>query len=85
MSLSPKKNSDGFNVISHYLPRESHHRYSKATFTRSQDWEKPIIEIAEDSFAIIRRANANLMRMRQLCHWSENKLFEMIDGLNELQ
>ncbi|HFM0762561.1 TPA: conjugative transfer protein MobI(A/C), partial [Escherichia coli] len=64
--FKPKKNSDKYQVISHYLPREGNYRYSQSTFTRAQDWEKSVITAVEDAFSIIRRANSNLMRVRQL-------------------
>jgi hypothetical protein len=77
-----KKGTDGYNVISHYLSRGDQYRYLRSTFSLAQDWEKPVIEFVEDNFAVIRRANANLMRIRQLCRWNENKLVEMTDSLN---
>ncbi|EJK2993914.1 hypothetical protein NDM55_002879 [Vibrio cholerae] len=80
-----KKNSDGFQVISHYLPHEGNYRYPKNTFTRAQDWEKPIIEIVENSFAVIRRANSNLMRIRQLCRWNDTNLFKMTGDIDDFK
>ncbi|WP_267779106.1 conjugative transfer protein MobI(A/C) [Vibrio cholerae] len=83
--FKPKKNADGFQVISHYLPRDGHFRYPKTTFTRAQDWEKPVIEAVEDAFAIIRRANANLMRVRQLCRWNDTNLFKMTGDIDDFK
>ncbi|QSX30098.1 hypothetical protein JYB88_18325 [Shewanella cyperi] len=80
-----KKGTVGFNVISHYLPRECGYCYSKTTFSRAQDWEKPVIEIVENSFAVIRRANANLIRIRQLCRWNDNNLYQMAGRIQEFK
>ncbi|EGR4216844.1 hypothetical protein K2099_002970 [Vibrio cholerae] len=83
--FKPKKNAAGFQVISHYLPREGSYRYPKTTFTRAQDWEKSVIEVVEDAFSIIRRANANLMRMRQLCRWNDTNLFQMAGNIQDFK
>lgn len=83
--FKPKKNADGFQVISHYLPRDGHFRYPKTTFTRAQDWEKPVIEVIEDAFSIIRRANSNLMRVRQLCRWNDTNLFKMTGDIDDFK
>ncbi|MEL6115624.1 conjugative transfer protein MobI(A/C) [Photobacterium sp. SP02] len=83
--FKPKKNADGFQVISHYLPREGHYRYPKTTFTRAQEWEKPVIEVVEDAFSTIRRANANLIRMRQLCKWNDTNLFQMAGDIDDFK
>lgn len=83
--FKPKKNSDGFQVISHYLPRDGHFRYPKTTFTQAQYWEKPVINVVEEAFAIIRRANANLMRIRQLCRWNDTNLFQMAGDIQDFK
>ncbi|HDU8626417.1 hypothetical protein DYH52_15895 [Morganella morganii] len=83
--FKPKKNAAGFQVISHYLPRDGHFRYPKTTFTQAQYWEKPVINVVEEAFAIIRRANANLMRMRQLCRWNDTNLFQMAGDIGDFK
>lgn len=83
--FKPKKNSDKYQVISHYLPREGNYRYPQSTFTRAQDWEKPVITAVEDAFSIIRRANSNLMRVRQLCRWNDTNLFKMTGDIDDFK
>ncbi|WP_366981014.1 conjugative transfer protein MobI(A/C) [Escherichia coli] len=69
----------------HYLPREGNYRYSQSTFTRAQDWEKSVITAVEDAFSIIRRANSNLMRVRQLCRWNDTNLFKMTGDIDDFK
>ncbi|WP_435302796.1 conjugative transfer protein MobI(A/C) [Escherichia coli] len=83
--FKPKKNSDKYQVISHYLSREGNYRYSQSTFTRAQDWEKSVITAVEDAFSIIRRANSNLMRVRQLCRWNDTNLFKMTGDIDDFK
>ncbi|GEM_PF-1816992 len=83
--FKPKKNADGFQVISHYLPREGNYRYPQSTFTRAQDWEKPVITAVEDAFSIIRKANSNLMRVRQLCRWNDTNLYQMAGNIDDFK
>uniref|UniRef100_UPI002486C49B conjugative transfer protein MobI(A/C) n=1 Tax=Escherichia coli TaxID=562 RepID=UPI002486C49B len=83
--ISGAVHSDKYQVISHYLPREGNYRYSQSTFTRAQDWEKSVITAVEDAFSIIRRANSNLMRVRQLCRWNDTNLFKMTGDIDDFK
>ncbi|MEQ4622786.1 conjugative transfer protein MobI(A/C) [Providencia vermicola] len=80
-----KKGTEGYNVISHYLSRGDQYRYLRSTFSLAQDWEKPVIEVVEDAFAVIRRANANLMRIRQLCRWNNDNLYKMAGEIDDFK
>ncbi|ENY9281062.1 TPA: hypothetical protein ACNGZW_004249 [Escherichia coli] len=44
-----------------------------------------MITAVEDAFSIIRRANSNLMRVRQLCRWNDTNLFKMTGDIDDFK
>ena len=72
-------------MFSEYIRKEGRFRYHKPAFTRTQDWEKPLIMETEDGFEMLRRLNANQAELCRIVRKSERLLKDLEEHLGGLK